>query len=292
MSDRQLNEKDHGWHAKPLEGIDRMGYFSKSKLHTALKSPRAFHRRYILGTQEVSSSAQEFGKICHQAILEPNFYLEKLIEKKKFSGTGARTKAKEWAESLPNDSIVLSGAEIDKVRCIVDSVQSHPLAEKLLKTSKKEVTGYAYDSRLEAWFMVVVDMLHNNFIGEVKTTRSSDPKSFARDMASFHYLLDAAVYCDVAGQLLGKEIEDFFFLAVETSEPFTTEVYRLEPHNIEVGRQLRDIAVKRIRENLERSKNGKPAWPGYTLSYGETPIEIPQWAYYEIEQMEEAHDGA
>jgi len=88
---------------------------------------------------------------------------------------------------------------------------------------------YSYDSKI----VYVVDF---------KTCQ--DVTKFKFDVNTYNYDLQAVFYSDV----LGINPSDFYFIAIEKTFPYTTQVFGLSDQAIDRGRAKMDIAIDRIKK--------------------------------------------
>ena len=86
-----------------------------------------------------------------------------------------------------------------------------------------------------------------NFISDIKTTQSANPKDFKREIYKYGYHLQAAFYSD----MLNIPAENFRFIAMQKTFPFTVEVYALSDDTIQRGRDAYQKALKHWREYLQ-----------------------------------------
>lgn len=88
---------------------------------------------------------------------------------------------------------------------------------------------------------------HYSFNGEIlhvvdfKTT--GDCSTFRFDMLKYGYDLQAVFYSDV----LGINPADFYFIAIEKTYPYTSQVFGLSEESINKGRRKMDIAINKIK---------------------------------------------
>lgn len=91
---------------------------------------------------------------------------------------------------------------------------------------------YSYDSKI----VYVVDF---------KTCQ--DVTKFKFDVNTYNYDLQAVFYSDV----LGINPSDFYFIAIEKTFPYTTQIFGLSDQAVDRGRAKMDLAIARIKKGDE-----------------------------------------
>lgn len=101
--------------------------------------------------------------------------------------------------------------------------------------------------------------VEKGFISDIKTTQSANPKDFKREIYKYGYHLQAAFYCDA----LGVPVENFRFIAMQKTYPFTVEVYALSDETIQRGRDAYLTALGHWKEYLETGIPSNYVWDDY-----------------------------
>ncbi len=293
---RDLTMDDQGWHRDFIPDLNDFAYLSNSRIKTILTSMRHFEWSYIKKIKSGDTASKRLGRIVHTAVLEPESFKDNHVIVPKFEGKGSRAAKAEFMGGLPHDAIVINETEVDKILYMIDSVQNHPSASKVLKGSVFEVNGYVWDERHELWWLIKPDALRTTVISDLKTSQSADPHDFSRDIFNYGYYIQAPIYMDQGSRLLKEKVTQFPFVVIENQAPYVCEVYKVADHLVETGRQLVDMAVNSYKFHMreyEKSLNDgtRYFWPGYTGAGGITEISIPTWAQYRLEALELAHIG-
>lgn len=76
------------------------------------------------------------------------------------------------------------------------------------------------------------DCIGNNWISDIKTCQSSNPKKFKWTIQDWAYHLQAVFYCE----MLGYDPKNFRFIACQTNTPYKCELIGLSDENIERGK--------------------------------------------------------
>jgi hypothetical protein len=120
-----------------------------------------------------------------------------------------------------------------------------------------------------------------NVIVNLKTTEDGSPKSFSRDLAKFNYPLQACV--EISGCLgtgLMTQVDNYFWLVVEKSEPFNATIYEFIESDIRSTMMEYEYLLNIIAQAKEKNE-----WPGYTQQadnkYGILQAKLPLW-YKEV----------
>jgi len=104
---------------------------------------------------------------------------------------------------------------------------------------------------------------------DLKTTQSAKPETFMKQFFSLHYDVQAAFYMMQARQQ-GLKVLNFVFFVVESTAPFSTHVFTVEPEVIERATAMIDETLVKL---TEARKTGEvhTGWPRYT------PISLPSY---------------
>jgi len=214
------------------------------------------------------SAAMDLGTVVHALVLEPDADLIAVAPE-----INRRTKAgkEEWAEFQKANSgkLILDQATFEQACCMRDSVLAHAAASGLLRDGKPEQSVFWNDEHTAEPCKARIDWLRNdNVIVDLKTARCAAPGAFAKACADLKYHWQDAFYTDAV------EAPAFFFVVVESEEPYLTEVYQLTDDARELGRAC-------YRQALDEYHACKmfDSWPGYNGEDKITMLDLPAWAY-------------
>ena len=204
------------------------------------------------------SPAMKLGTAVHQAILEPwDFHdiyhkIDK-IDKRTKAGKEAYKKQMDIA----GDKIILESDQNFIIQEIIKKFKNHKLAQKY---SKGEMELSHYTKYMGIDVRVRPDCINRicNFISDVKTCQDNSPEAFKRDVYKWGYHLQAAFYMDVCG------IDNFKFIAVTTTYPFTVEVHTLDEDTLEFGRNAYKQAIEKWKIYLDT--NIPPSYHWYQFA--------------------------
>ncbi len=235
--------------------IDAMG---SGRLEWLATSP--MHYRYMLGQERVETAAQHLGTALHTAVLEPdlfqNRYAPEPLEVAAGNVKPRATKAYKdaVADIEQGGFIVLRDDAMAKVRAMAAAIRVHADVARLLKVApEREVTMlWEREGRL---CRGRADLLGNGVMADIKTTRSlKDFSPWA--VTKLGYFRQGAWYWDGAAKL-GRPIEFFYFIVVESSPPHDVAVFVLAPDAIVCGLTDCDRLMAKL-ATCERTDR----WPG------------------------------
>jgi len=166
-------------------------------------------------------------------------------------------------------------ARIDRMAL---AIREHPLAASLLdpEHGRPEVSAFWHDARHGIDRRARFDWLPNTssdgrlIVPDYKTTRSAEPRAFARSIFEFGYDVQAVFYTDAIKALELAEEVTFLFIAQETTAPYLVTVHELDSVALLIGRERVDQACALFADCTARNE-----WPGY--SSGIELVAPPAW---------------
>lgn len=153
---------------------------------------------------------------------------------------------------------ILNRTEHDRASRVADAFRANAHAELLLTSP-----GSVYE-RTILWTQdgrtrrTTPDISAPVFVGEVKTTRSADPRWFRRDCRKLAYHAQVADQCLAIEADSGRRPDEAFIIAVETDPPYVVQVFRLTTQDLAHGENL---CRRWMAALLEAEKAN--AWGGY-----------------------------
>lgn len=227
--------------------------------------------RYAQDNRKPATAAMVFGTVVHTICLEPD-RVENMVVTRPEKWTDWRTNAaKEWRAA--QTALVVTDTEFAEMKLAAQAVKEHPKAAWILERAQKEVsifkrhdrTGMLLKARLDLPFE---DLDGNTAVADIKKVQSIQKNLFAKDVTSRLLHMQGAFYADIIGA------SDFYFVAVEESEPNEVAIFRLGNHSLAAGRALYEALLDRL---LKCSQENR--WPGATEDSDEIPeIEALAWA--------------
>ena len=242
----------------PIQNYLAIQALSASQLEWLAVSPLQY--KYMLTQPPEETAALALGTALHMAVLEPELFLTHYAMEPDIAAIGgAKPRAtKEYREAVAqleaDGRTVIRDDEMAKVLGMRESILVHPHAASLLERApEREVTGIWQRGarRCRARF----DMLGDGVIGDLKTTRKlKDFSPWA--ITRLGYYRRAAHYHDGARRL-GRDIDHFMFIAVESSAPYDVGVFALDKELLRVGMDECEFLLKKL-SRCEAESN----WPG------------------------------
>jgi hypothetical protein len=240
----------------------------------------AAHAHYRLTHPDEGNEEQQRGHTTHVAILEPERFVAEYVAAPKIDKRTNVGKA-EWAEfqATYSGKVIVPAEEYNLAGSMAAAVWAHPTAAELLRGGINEVslswrdadTGVPCKSRIDhlgmagEWSAIV----------DLKTSRNAARRSFERDLHSYGYHQQGAMYIDGADALSPRP-RKFVFVVVENDPPHCVAVYELDEEAIALGR---DDYKKHLRMYAEAVTTGH--WPGY--AEGMDYVSLPAWAFRAVE---------
>lgn len=241
------------YEAVPFEDYKAINAINNSSLHHAARSQKHF-RHYINHRRETESPALRFGTLAHAGVLEPERLLEMYVVLPDFTEgiDSPRPKAtKEYKEKVREfDSKhkglqVITPAEYQQMLGVVEAVHGDQRSRAAFQNGKSEVTLVWSDPILGRLCKARPDYLNGgaNSLCDLKTTR--DARDFERSIANYGYDRQAAFYLRGA-QILGYDLEEFWFVAVESEPPHGVRTAPLDKETLEDGRKQVEHLLKQV----------------------------------------------
>lgn len=156
----------------------------------------------------------------------------------------------------------VSPDEAARVDAMAEAVLKHESARPLLEVAvNREVSVFADVDGVpsRARFDALSDETRRGILAvDVKSTTDATEAGFTRSVKNFGYETQEAWYEDVYEASESRPVDEFWFVAVETSGPHEVVVHSIEEYWLRMGR-ARAAAARRI--FAECTASG--VWPGY-----------------------------
>jgi len=250
------------YHAHPAISKSGLDLITRSPAHYAYRAPKEPTR------------AMEIGTAIHTALLEPERYA---AQYQVVDCDDRRASVYKEAVKVHGSERVLTRAEADKITGMSASVQGNPHAQALLRhdLASFEVSIITKDPETGVDVKCRFDLLAGNKALDLKKTQDARADAFAKSVANYRYMLQAAFYTDVYRWETGMELEAFGFLVVEEEMPHASAIYVLDDTALEYGRMLYRKELNLYADCLDTG-----VWP----SVDQTPqiLSLPSWVYKEV----------
>lgn len=166
-------------------------------------------------------AALDFGTALHTALLEPQLFNDSVVI---YDQTKSRDTVKfdKFMETQDEKSIVLLESEYQKLRLCADSAKAHPTFKYMLDAmQEREVSIVTNLDGVDVKIRADLCCDEKGIIGDIKTTASlddwRDSARWKNPLFKFNYGFTAAFYMDAYSAHLGKEINEYHFLACQTT---------------------------------------------------------------------------
>lgn len=228
------------------------------------KSPA--HTLAAIQDPEQATEAQRLGSDYHALLFEPERFkreyglLKHKIDRRTNEGKAA------WASLVAEygedrvvnldrwnqmNTMARTAAANGEVRNLVAAKGDHELSAAWIDAE----TGAACKGRFDK---VVKTPSGKVWLIDLKSTRCSHPRMFAKDAARYQYHVQAAFYMDGYEAATGTRPERFLIIAQETTAPFPAVVYNVRAEELDSGRRIYRAGLRLI-EHCTKTND----WPGY-----------------------------
>jgi hypothetical protein len=251
----------------------KLGVVSKSALDLVRRSP-AHYRAWIDGAlPDDETPALTFGRAFHCALLEPETFARRYtvqpdfgdcrFKENKLSRDQWRAANAQREALAPDTAQAISG--------MVEAVQAHPLAGKMIRDGDPELTLTWKDPDTGLTCKIRMDYYVRKLgmIVDAKSTDDASPDAFRRSIAKYGYHRQDALYR--AGCLeIGAPVQHFVLIAVEKTAPHAVAIYSLDSEAVGKGYVSVRRDIDRLAECV-RTNN----FPGYPPGINE--LDLPPW---------------
>lgn len=278
---------------------------SKSGLKLLLdKTPAHYFYEYrTAGVKKAVPSPQKiFGQALHTMVLEQDKFSTQYIQAPAINKNTVRYKAFK-IEAAAAGKIILDAVDMDRLADMRAKLYAHPEAIQFLPGSHQ-----GDNLLIEAsffWDEEVVDAVTGETAlvrckcrpdivlkpsglrpADLKSTRSAKYEDFMKDAFNYGYHIQEASYTSGLNKLEEGTVEDFTFIAQESSAPYPIALYTLS----EAYKQLGYIHFRQglsIVAECEKTNT----WPSYPL--GAQTLELSQRLMdkYTLNPLQEEYDG-
>lgn len=249
-------------------GMPAKDYFarpevSRSDLVSLLKAPAKFpHRR---ANPMPTTPAMQLGSIVHAKVLTPDEFDNEFLVSYESS---RRTKA--WKADVERAAIegkeCLLASDLTEADATADAARA--AFPHLLDACEKEVAIFATHADSGVRVKARLDLLHDSYVADLKTTKDASEDSVVRSVGNFRYDIQAAFYGDLGGAVAGLEHLPFLFACVETEAPYMTAEWDLSEEWVENGRADYERALELYK---------KYEAEGYPKTLGKGTLEPKPW---------------
>jgi hypothetical protein len=241
--------------------------------HSTLKAfaKGAAHVKHQIANGTVETEAMRLGTLFHLLVLEPHRQADGVAVAPKVN---KRTKAgreemAEWEKSA-SEKLVVTEDQLAAALRMRDAVMTHPAAGPLLNSLiNREIDCFWKDPFLRVDCKAKIDGVTPTALVDLKTTIDATPSGFSRAIFNHCYHTQAAWYMHGVHAAKIASPTEFFFVAVEKTEPFEVGVYR-------VGREALEIGMVQVNGWLNDyyERNKRNDWVSFPSI---VDVEVPAW---------------
>ena len=236
---------------------------SRSGMMEFKRAPIFYWHKYLNPDykHEAPSAAMEFGTAVHAFILEPEKFAEEyfVMEKNPFHGaTKAGKIFKAEQLELVGNKTIITQANFDILLDMAASIKENPQTDGLITGALYEQSIYWTDKDTGLLCKARPDILHSNFIVDLKTADDASEYKFQRSVYHFGYHVQMAMLREGVLQTTGKDIKDFIFLVIEKSAPYATAIYTLDESFLDRGLNEFKLILLQMKNCFDEN-----VWPSY-----------------------------
>ena len=217
------------------------------------------------------------GSVIHTLILEPKKLDDEYIimpELNLRTNADKAIKAELEAEAKATNKTLVKSEIFNQAEAVAKSFLKSSLSLFLRGEVKAETSFFAEIDGVKVKARPDLIIPDQKIIIDFKTTSTSGGGSadgFAKMAANFAYYIQASLYLEIT------KYKQFYFIVLETAEPYMVGCYKLDSEALELGKS-------EIRRAIEIYKNlGKYKSPLYlnNLDFSKVQeINLPSWVYY------------
>lgn len=173
----------------------------------------------------------------------------------------AKRSGKDWEafKIEHSDAAILTGKERDRAKTVSSAILANSRAAAIVAAPgalHEDTILWNQGGRARR---STPDVRGPGFVAEIKTTRDASPGRFKYDVRRFAYHGQLADQCAAIEASTGRKPREAFIVAVETTAPYVTQVYRLTAKDLEMGERL-----VRLWFEAFRVAEDDDAWGGYS----------------------------
>lgn len=207
-------------------------------MHTYFEDRQKFHKRFVVfdDTQIVAEILERRPDIINASMTKDY-----------------KTYKAKFEDGLKEDQVVISGMDMHRIEMMYKSAIDNKALKDLYErygtydicdeysfiTTEPDEYGLLYRVRPDR---LLVQDEEPVAILDWKSCKDASHKGFKTDFFRFRYDLQAAFYCD----MLGIEMYDFYFVAIEKEFPYNTAVYSLDEDTQTRAMQELNVIKQRI----------------------------------------------
>jgi exodeoxyribonuclease VIII len=202
-----------------------------------------------------------FGHALHTFFLEPEEFQSRfIIIEKMHRGTLKYKKLISELEPTLNGRQIINKEDYKKLQEINKRINEHEIAPLLINNDKAEIEKSLYwvDKDSGVLCKSRPDIMINNVVVDLKSSKDLSYKSFRRDIEKYGYHIQAAMIRDSKEVLLNKKTDIFINLCFEKTAPYLPRIFQIDPVDIDQGQEIYKKAAIYFKECRDTD-----TWPTY-----------------------------
>lgn len=223
------------------------------------------------------------GRLAHRLLLEgrTDFDREFVVRPDQWSDWRSKD-AKAWRESVQASGLtVITQEDLELVTGMARGLAAHPLVKAGILDGYVERSLIWKEPASGVWLKSRPDNIPSDGpdVSDLKTTTSVATEDLARTIASFGYHAQGALVGMGVKAVLGREMETFTLVFVETKPPHCVRVVTIKPDDIARGEQQIRAAIDMFAECVASGD-----WPGPGgVQQDAEYLDLPNWARTSID---------
>jgi exodeoxyribonuclease VIII len=242
---------------------------SKSELDDFAICPAFYNAKKRGLIERESTPAMQFGTLLHGLVLDgvADYHI------KPDGMTFASKDGKAWRDQH-QDKAIISQSEANELHHAAGAILKHRHAAPLFGIGDAEASLFGIHRESGLLIKGRADWLGSNHIVDIKTTADASNRGLSKSILSFRYHVQAAMYLELAKQN-GREVDGFYFIAIERGEFPLINVRKLSQEAIELGKIVLDKQLRDLAECINSD-----TWPDYSGKTDKaSEIDLPPFAY-------------
>lgn len=248
-------------------------HITSSMLRVHDKSPFLYFKRYIeQSLPRDTTPSLNLGLAAHALILEGEDAFDQqiavapLVDRRTTKGREVFNEFQREAEA--SGKTVIDSKQAATVRAMAESVRSVPLIRLLLQAEGvvefpvfwvDGPTGLKAKCRPDKW------LVDRETVLDLKTSSDGAPYAFQKSLMAYGYATQAEHYKS------GTGAKRFIWIVVDSTEPFETRVFELDPESVAVAHKRYRQSMDALARSYEKQDWGRPPDRIEKLS-------LPAWA--------------
>ena len=241
-------------------------YMSQSMLSYVEKSMRHYIE-YVSGNiGNYETEAMKFGTAYHHFVLEPEtfddvYFILDLLERPEPTRSMNLAANKRWKEDIMLANVnkqLINSNDFDSIKCMAKELSTNNNIQDLFVGSEFEKIILWKNRESGVLCKGKIDIINEDkeFICDLKTCQTANPKVFKDTIVNRNYHRQAAFYLDAVG------MKDYYIIAQEKVYPFAYCTYKLSDELIEEGRKEYQMLLNKFKTlndgiNFNHYNNGK-----------------------------------